>query len=218
MPSFPDPENVCEQILEAVGHSTPPIDLNAVCSLWPDLEVDEEDLDQEGYLIPLGALGAEILIRRGDPLARKKFTLAHELGHWILANLKVGQVSFGRTNSPSLSFRTQHKRQTPEEEWCNKFAACLLMPMKDIHNYLHSPGQVSLPERISNGHSVFHVSHEAFLSRVSDITPINVFEVVSSGTNAKVRRSFLSTCQRDEEVTETPVLNQSQGEMCKKMR
>ena len=93
MPNLPDPEHTCEQVLEAVGHSAPPTDLNAVCSLWPDLEVDEEDLDKEGYLIPLGIHGAEILVRRSDPTTRKKFTLAHELGHWTLANLEAGQVS-----------------------------------------------------------------------------------------------------------------------------
>ena len=45
MTSLPDAENVCEQLLEAVGHTRPPTDLTAVCSLWPDLEVDEEDLE-----------------------------------------------------------------------------------------------------------------------------------------------------------------------------
>ena len=45
-PSFPNVEEVCEQLLEAVGHTRPPTDLTAVCSLWPDLEVDEEDLDK----------------------------------------------------------------------------------------------------------------------------------------------------------------------------
>ena len=200
MPNFPDPEHICEQVLEEVGHSAPPTDLNAVCSLWPDLKVDEEDLDKEGYLIPLGIHGAEILIRRDHPRTRKNFTLAHELGHWTLAHLNAGQVSFGRTNGPSLSFRVQHKRQTPEESWCNKFAACLLMPMRDIYSYLHSPRESNLADRISKGHSVFQVSDEAFLSRIIDITPINVFEVVSTDANAKIRRRFLSTYQREEQV------------------
>ena len=200
MPNLPDPEHTCEQVLEAVGHSAPPTDLNAVCSLWPDLEVDEEDLDKEGYLIPLGIHGAEILVRRSDPTTRKKFTLAHELGHWTLANLEAGQVSFGKTDGSSLSFRTHHKRQTPEEVWCNKFAACLLMPMRDMYSYFRSPGEGNLPGRILKGHSVFQVSHEAFLARVSDITPINVFEVVSTDANAKIRRRFLSGYQRKEQV------------------
>ena len=200
MPDFPDPEDICEQLLDAAGHGAPPTELDAVCSLWPALKVDEEDLDKEGYLLPLGVQGAEILIRRNDPPTRKKFTLAHELGHWTLANLKAGQVSLGETNGPSLPFRTQHKRQTPEETWCNKFAACLLMPMRDIHHYLHDSGEGNLPERISKGHSIFQVSPESFLSRISDITPINVFEVVSADANVKIWRSFLSTYQRDEKV------------------
>ena len=202
MPYFPNPEHICEQVLEAVGHSAPPTDLNAVCSLWPDVKVDEEDLDKEGYLIPLGVHGAEILVRRSDPPTRKKFTVAHELGHWTLANLKAGQVSFGRTNGSSLSFRADHKRQTPEEVWCNKFAACLLMPRGDINGYLRSPRarEDNLVDRISKGHSVFQVSQEAFLARVSDITPINVFEVVSADANAKIRRRFLSRHQREEQA------------------
>ena len=75
MTNFPDPDQICDQILEAVGHTCPPTDLEAVCSLWPDLKVEEEDLDKEGYLIPLGVHGAEILLRRDDPPNRKKFTL-----------------------------------------------------------------------------------------------------------------------------------------------
>ena len=81
-----------------------------------------------------------------------------------------------------------------------KFAACLLMPMRDIRDYLHNTGVGNLPERISKGHSVFQVSRDAFLSRISDSTPINLFEVVSPGANAKVRRSFFSTYRREEQA------------------
>ena len=67
MSHFSDPEQICEQVLRASGHSTPPTDLDAICSLWPDLKIGEEDLDKEGYLIPLGVHGAEILLRKSDP-------------------------------------------------------------------------------------------------------------------------------------------------------
>ena len=192
MSNFSDPEQICEQILKAAAHSTPPTDLNTVCSLWPDLKVDEEDLDKEGYLIPLGVHGAEILLRKSDSPARKKFTLAHELGHWTQAHLIADQVYFNKTNRPSMSFQTHHKRHTPEEVWCNKFAACLLMPKRDVCSYLQGSGNSNLADRISRGHLVFQVSPEAFLTRISDIMPINVFEVVSAGSGAKIRRSFFS--------------------------
>ena len=197
-----DPEPVCDQVLKAVGHSAPPTDLRAICSLWPDLEVNEEDLDREGYLVPLGVHGAEILIRREDAFVRKKFTLAHELGHWAQAHLHAGQLVFGKASGPIASFRTHHKRQTLEEVWCNKFAACLLMPKSDICDYLQASAESNVADRISKGHTVFQVSEEAFLNRVTDITSISVFEIVSGDSGARVRRMFLSRQQKDKRVEE----------------
>ena len=198
-----DPEQVCEQVLRAIGHSGPPTDLDAVCSLWPNLNIHEEDLDKEGYLIPLGVHGAEILIRRNDPPARKKFTLAHELGHWTQAHLKAGQISIEMEDPPLMSFRTHHKRQTPEEVWCNRFAACLLMPKTDIRQYIDSSRGANLADRISRGHAVFQVSREAFMTRITDVTPINVFEVVKTEASARIGRRFLSRHQQDNQAEQT---------------
>ena len=203
MPKLPDPEDICNRVLEAAGHSAPPTDLEAVCSLWSGLNILEEDLEKEGYLIPLGVHGAEILIRRRDPLTRKKFTLAHELGHWTLANLVADRVSFCTTSRSALRFRSDHKRGTPEEAWCNQFAACLLMPSKDINSYLDGPTGVDVAGRIASGHSVFQVSAEAFLSRITEQTPISVFEVVHFEGNPKIRRRFVSKHQRKSQVEHT---------------
>ena len=196
-----DPEQVCQQVLTKVGHSGPPTDLEAVCSLWTILNVHEEDLDQEGYLLAFGSLGADILIRRDNPPSRKRFTLAHELGHWTLANLEKGIVLFGEGNKKTLALRTQHKRQTPEETWCNKFAGCLLMPVGDIRSFLNDLRPPSLPHGISCGHNIFGVSQEAFISRICETTPISVFEVVSTAENLRVRRKFLSKLAAEEPVS-----------------
>ena len=200
MSNLPDLKEICEQVLQASEHRGPPTDLEAICSLWTNLEVNEEDLDQAGYLIPLGVLGATILIRRKDAPTRKKFTLAHELGHWILANVEAGQVCFGKTSALALSFKSQHKRQTPQEVWCNQFAACLLMPARDVDDYFGRHAKSNLPERISKGHMVFQVSQEAFLSRISELKPLSVFEVVKATESVRVRRSFISKCAREEPV------------------
>lgn len=200
MTDFSDPDQICEQVLEAIGHTSPPTDLDAICALWPGLNVEEEDLDKEGYLVPLGVHGAEILLRKNDHPNRKKFTLAHELGHWAQAHLKAGRLSFGRDEVPHISFGTHHKRQTPEEVWCNKFAACILMPRGDILGYLGNLYGANIASRIVRGHTVFQVSQEAFLSRVGDTTPINLFEVVASDSRARIRRRFLSSYRRDDRV------------------
>lgn len=200
MRHFPDPENICNQILNAAGHLAPPTNLKVVCNLWPDIRVSEEELDKEGYLIPLGVHGAIILVRKKDSLNRKKFTLAHELGHWALGNLKDGRLSFGTLENGFVNFRTEHKRQTPEEIWCNRFASCLLMPAEDIRDYLQCPEKTGLADRLATGHEVFAVSEQAFLKRISAIVPINIFEVVGIGREAKIRRSFFSPFCREEQV------------------
>ena len=191
MRSFPDAEAVSEQVLKAANHHAPPTDLKAVCSLWPQLDVTEEALEKAGYLIPLGVHGAEVLLRKSDPLVRKHFTLAHELGHWVFANLESGHVRYGRTNTPNLPFLTEHKSTTPEEMWCNRFASCLLMPRNDIQRYLGDIVVGNVAAKISVGHTTFRVSQEAFLTRVPQITPIDVFEVVSFDGKVRVRRRFL---------------------------
>lgn len=200
MGTLPDPERVSRLLLDRLGHCRPPTDLDAVCKLWPDLSVSEEDLDKEGYLIPLGVHGAELLIRRQDPPARKAFTLTHELGHWVLANLDGANVSFTKTGDSTRSFLPHHARQTPEEVWCNKFAASLLMPKEDIYKYLHDFEDRRLPDRVITGSSVFCVSPEAFFTRVADVTPISLFEVVLTGTTPKVRRRFPSQHQSQQRV------------------
>ena len=191
MLNLPDAEAVSEQILKAANHLAPPTDLKAVCSLWPQLDVTEEALEKAGYLIPLGVHGAEILLRKSDPLVRKHFTLAHELGHWILANLEDGRVSFGRVLASNLPLQTEHKGTTPEEIWCNRFASCLLMPKRDVHGYLGDFLSENIAERILVGYLKFQVSEESFFTRVPQITPISLFEVVNFDDKVRVRRRYL---------------------------
>ncbi len=199
MGHMPDPEQISEEVLRAAGHARPPTNLEAVCSLWSNLAVIEEDLDQAGYLVSLGVLGADIMVRRNDPPARKSFTIAHELGHWTLANMHAGRVQFDSKSRAHVPIRSQHKRNSREEIWCNKFAAGLLIPKSDLNKYLESPKRTALPHRILSGHLAFGVSQEAFLSRITEMTCISAFEVVCASSSARIRRKFISKfIDRDE--------------------
>src|SRR5206468_6084969 len=91
------------------------VDLDRVVALWPELRVCESNLDREGYLIDLGRLGAEILVKSDDVPTRRRFTIAHELGHWILR----------RSEAPGFADAASHATL---ERWCDQFAAGLLMP------------------------------------------------------------------------------------------
>lgn len=58
---------------------------------------------------------ATIFVRRGDAPWRKRFTIAHELGHLLL-------------HGAGRAYRDDTFRGTPEETQANEFAANLLMP------------------------------------------------------------------------------------------
>ena len=118
-------------------------------------------------MVFLGAQGAELILRRADPRNRKRFTFAHELGHWVLSNIQDGKLTFDMAAAAARS--THSSRQTPEERWCNEFAGKLLIPTPEVHRYLQ--GHVDeVVRKIAIGHMVFHVSEDAFLTRITDIT------------------------------------------------
>lgn len=201
MRALPDPEAVCERILGEAGQIGLPIDLRTVCSLWPTLHVAEEDLDKDGYLIPLGVHGAELLVRRQDPPMRKKFTLAHELGHWVLANLQDDQVVFDKGNGLALTSRNEHSRQTPEEIWCNRFAAALLIPRSELTRYLSESNSQEIADLVATGDSKFGVSREAFLTRVAKVANMTVLQVLDTSEDFRISRSFVSSVHRSLDLT-----------------
>ena len=188
MTDFPDAEEISTQLIQQARLSTLPVNLQEIASLWPNLSVSEEALDREGYLIFLGVQGAELILRKSDPPNRKRFTFAHELGHWILSNAQDGRINFGDVISPT---RSNHEaRSTPEEMWCNEFASKLLIPTAEVHRYLQGPPE-DLPHKLVNGHGIFHVSEDAFLFRITDITGWVIVHLVHDGQIHKIGKRYI---------------------------
>lgn len=91
------------------------------------LEVDEET-NTAGALYPKTR---EIVVNtRGRHLVRQRFTIAHELGHWVLAHYKLGPLDFdldGFDGQFGNEFVSHLGRDSREQE-ANVFAAELLVP------------------------------------------------------------------------------------------
>ncbi|OHB45938.1 MAG: hypothetical protein A2Y13_05290 [Planctomycetes bacterium GWC2_45_44] len=67
---------------------------------------------------------------------RFRFTVAHELGHWILHKSQIEEVSgglFETDTKPSIVCRTQSAKE-PIEWQADAFAGFLLMPKELVHN------------------------------------------------------------------------------------
>lgn len=134
----PSAEAVARAVARSAGATEPPTDLASVVRLWPGLRVSVEDLEGAGYLLDLGQAGGEILLRAADSLARRRFTLAHELGHWLMA-------------TPTAPQHGHDDRSV--ERWCDAFASELLLPHAWLASHLDVPMDallsrlIALPER-----------------------------------------------------------------------
>lgn len=100
-----------------------PIPVEAIAvdllGLWVE-EVD--DLPVSGALIPAERV---VWLNRDEPALRKRFTLAHEIGHWVC------QCHEGRDPRRAIMCRGADMEQAADRERereANRFAATLLMP------------------------------------------------------------------------------------------
>jgi Zn-dependent peptidase ImmA (M78 family) len=167
--SLPPPEQVSARLLARVGGSDIPTDLRRIVGFWPDLDLVEEDLDAPGYLLPLGKLGAEIIVRKADPPERKRFTTAHELGHWVLG--LTWQKKFGEFRQPPAL------RHEAIEKWCDSFATSLLMPKLAIQRHFERHFHSELISHVLGAPSDFQVSREAMFIRLWEVLQVLVVQV-----------------------------------------
>ena len=72
-----------------------------------------------------------IYINNDDPLTRQAFTVAHELGHYVLNH---------EDKETKILWRNTHEPQGPLEQEANKFAAYLLVPPKFLEKIMHDFG------------------------------------------------------------------------------
>lgn len=96
----------------------------------------------------------EIFINRNFPLARQRFTTAHEVGHLLRHRLENDKVLFRANDFTSTTMR--------DEREANAFAARLLMPESMVRNLVHL---VPLNELAR----MFGVSEQAMSIRVREI-------------------------------------------------
>lgn len=178
---FPSVKQEVDVILRRMGVSGPPVQPRRVVDLWPNLAIIEEDLDGDGYLLPIGDIGAEILVNRSASAERRAYTIAHEIGHWVLGlALKKETGSFSQPkNVPRYTV----------EKWCDLFAATFLMPAEFIAQYLPSRRQPFLIEAVLRGPTRFMVSKEAFFLRLWEVESIQVL-VIQFEPFLKLIRNF----------------------------
>lgn len=104
----------------------------------------------------------------------KRFTTAHELGHYILqAKKRKGKtLPFACREHRN---RKMNKQERIEEDKMDYFAACILMPQKAVTNYFNQDKSFenkSIREKIKLIAKYFNVSTECALYRLEELNLI----------------------------------------------
>jgi Zn-dependent peptidase ImmA (M78 family) len=116
----------------------------------------EREMEEEGMLRPLGDR-AIVLLSKDLPRERQRFTIGHELGHWVLrsprADLRRLRHLPGETGS--------------EEYFCDKFSGALLMPEQwVVESYRYEPHNFETMRELAKAADV---SLSAALLRLRDV-------------------------------------------------
>ena len=133
-----------------------PVPVEAIAEDLLGLYVEEaEDLECSGLLVPAER---RVVLRAGEPAARQRFTLAHELGHWV-CQVKEGHDAPVYCRAVDLAPGADRAL----EREANVFAAELLMPepaMREQFARTGSPAELA---------TWFGVSEEAMRWRLYNL-------------------------------------------------
>lgn len=115
-----------------------PVDVEGLCSaLGIELRFSFLDSGVSGMIRREKDAGYIITVNASDPGSRKRFTIAHELGHYVYHRDIMGDgINDDRAYRSTNVNEYQNGRIGPKEETeANKFAAWLLMPPELIRQY-----------------------------------------------------------------------------------
>lgn len=187
---LPNEDLIISEILSECNIFEVPVPIDDVAKSFFGLSIDEENIEGEGYLIDLGNIGGQIIINKNTKYERKRFTIAHELGHWVL-----------QTHGISLEKQKEAKLSKLIERWCNRFAAGLLMPESLIVDQIRQVNTEHLLPVILTMPRSFLVSKEALIIRITETCPISMITMSQTKSNdLKVGKVYLSCNHIDKQV------------------
>jgi hypothetical protein len=104
-----------------------PVPVERVAHALGVWEITPREMSQDGF-IEARTNRIVIAVRAGVPDTRRRFTIAHEIGHLVLANPQFEAASLLR-----------ERHWGGEEQFCDAFAAALLLPASFLDGYSARP-------------------------------------------------------------------------------
>jgi len=189
-----NPSRLAEAILAQVKSDAIITPIEDIASALGILEIRQAPLEgAEGVLITnLDKQEGAILINANSPHTRRRFTLAHELGHFVNPwHTPTSSAGFRCTakDMRTTTSRTLTREQRMEVE-ANQFAAALLMPQQHIRRFLGANPNFDLTDAATLKDKL-EVSLEAILRRLVSLSeePIAVLFLASGAVRYSIRSS-----------------------------
>ena len=185
------PHALVTRILQLAPGLMPPIPIEQLCAQFDIQSIQEIHTDGfEAALVTdeLKSAGA-ILVAAGRDRRRRRFSIAHELGHFLIPahRPEAGSALQCWTDHFRMFTADEQRRRSRIESEANRFAALLLIPPPLLRAQLASIRRPAIGDiiRLSDH---FEVSKDAMARAYADYTRAAVAFVVIS--NGKVLRSY----------------------------
>ncbi len=159
-----------QDLLDELGYTSPPFNPFEIADslgIYVDDYVTSETMDRAGSIRMDSAGDVFIWINPFDATIRKRFTMAHEIGHFINRDLKPNNpiIDFP---APLPLYRTDGDT-SPQEIAANEFAIDLLMP----ENHIYAEGRKIIDA--SEGGTILA---DAFIGKMAELFDVSKLDML----------------------------------------
>lgn len=168
---------IVEELLNKHHIKEPPVDVEKICETH-GLSVIRKDVESISGFIVRNDGKAVIGVNSSNVPARQRFTIAHELGHYLLHTPSTDDIHVD--SGFEVRFRDELSSQGTDksEQEANFFAAELLMPQKFLEADLRNIGKIDLVDGeilgfLENLANKYKVSNQSLLFRLTNLGVLN---------------------------------------------
>ena len=164
-----DPAKLADAILKQLPDLSKPIPVREIAHAIDIYEIREEALDglEGGLVVAEDKSEGAVLVRRDRPETRKRYTIAHELGHYVNPWHKSDSPAGFRCGAKDMVVErhSPSDRAAKMEMQANQFAAEILMPRREVERFLRGKAGADIEHILAMADERFNVSREAAARR-----------------------------------------------------
>ena len=175
-----DPTATAENLISALKDSTLPINVEGIAlnvGIQDIIEIESDEFEGLLVALPDKSIGYININKNIRENSRRRFTIAHELGHFLITTHK------NEYNCSSNDMNNFKNSRSPQEIEANQFAAELLMPKHYFINEVNDrPPSAHLVNSLT---SMFETSLQSTLVRYTEMTQESIAVVLSENLKVK---------------------------------